>query len=171
MMVEVTRTFLEMRDPSQLNRKLLPSPDARIVRLLPCTVAQYRDMYRRVGEQWHWRDRSPWTDERLADYLARAEVSVWALFVGSELGGYFELETQAGGDVEIVYFGLTPAFIGKGFGAAMLTRAADEAFGLGAKRVWLHTCTLDSPRALPNYKARGFRETGRVEKYVVQIAT
>ena len=43
-----------------------------------------------------------------------------------------------------------------------------EAFALGASRVWLHTCTLDSPRAIPNYKARGFRETGRVEKYVVR---
>jgi hypothetical protein len=27
---------------------------------------------------------------------------------------------------------------------------------MGASRVWLHTCTLDSPRALPAYQARGF---------------
>ena len=28
--------------------------------------------------------------------------------------------------------------------------------GLGARRVWLHTCTLDNPAALPNYLKRGF---------------
>ena len=27
---------------------------------------------------------------------------------------------------------------------------------MGAKRVWLHTCTLDNPAALPNYLKRGF---------------
>jgi len=27
----------------------------------------------------------------------------------------------------------------------------------GASRVWVHTCTLDHPGALPNYIARGFR--------------
>ena len=39
---------------------------------------------------------------------------------------------------------------------------------MGAERVWLHTCTLDSPRALPNYKARGFREFKR-ETYQTEI--
>jgi RimJ/RimL family protein N-acetyltransferase len=168
-MVEVTRTFLEMRDPSQLDRKPLPTDDARIVRRSPCTAEQYRELYRRVGERWHWHDRNAWSDEHLARQLAKPEVSVWELRIGELLGGYFELEVQEGGAVEIVYFGLTPEFIGKGFGAAMLTRAVDEAFALGASRVWLHTCTLDSPRALPNYKARGFRETGEIEKYVVQV--
>jgi GNAT superfamily N-acetyltransferase len=168
MMVEVTRTFLEMRDPSQLKRKALPSADARILRLSP-TVTEYRDMYHRVGNRWHWHDRLHWSDERLTEHLARSNVSVWALKIGDNLGGYFELEVQNADEVEIVYFGLTGEFIGRGFGAAMLTRAVDEAFALGAVRVWLHTCTLDSPRALPNYKARGFRETGKVEKYVVQV--
>jgi GNAT superfamily N-acetyltransferase len=170
MMVEVTRTFLEMRDPSQLNRRPMPGGDIRVIRLAPCPVSEYRDMYRRVGDQWHWHDRHKWSDDQLARHLAQPTVSVWPLYVDRKLGGYFELEQQANDDVEIVYFGLTPEFIGRGFGAALLTRAVDEAFGLGAKRVWLHTCTLDSPRALPNYKARGFRETGKIEKYVVQLA-
>jgi GNAT superfamily N-acetyltransferase len=169
MMVEVTRTFLEMRDPTQLNRKPLPAPDARVVRLAPITVLQYRELYQRVGDKWNWHDRLRWSDERLAQQLARPNVSVWVLNVGTELGGYFELEVQDAGSVEIVYFGLTPEFIGKGLGGALLTRATEEAFALGASRVWLHTCTLDSPRALPNYKARGFRETGETEKYVVQV--
>lgn len=167
-MLEVTRTYLEMRDPSQLNRKPLPA-GALLVRMSPASVERYRELYQRVGEQWHWRDRLVWSDERLAQNIARPTVAVWELRVGEALGGYFELEQQDEGAVEIVYFGLTPEFIGQGFGGAMLSKAADEAFAMGASRVWLHTCTLDSPHALPNYKARGFRETGQVEKYVVQV--
>jgi ribosomal protein S18 acetylase RimI-like enzyme len=168
-MIEVTRTFLEMRDRSQLNRKPLPTPKARITRRSPCTTDHYRELYRRVGEQWHWRDRNLWSDDRLVQQLSKPSISVWELRVGERLGGYFELEVQEGDAVEIVYFGLTAEFIGQGFGAAMLSRAVEEAFALGASRVWLHTCTLDSPHALPNYKARGFKETGKIEKYIVQV--
>jgi GNAT superfamily N-acetyltransferase len=167
-MVEVTRTFLEMRDPGHLKRKDLPAGNARFVRRDPCPVAHYRELYRRVGEQWHWKDRDVWSDERLALTLANPDVHVWELEVDGTLAGYFELEKQPGPVVEIVYFGLTPEFIGKGYGAAMLTRAVEEAWALGTESVWLHTCTLDSPRALPNYEARGFKKTGKVEKYVVQ---
>ena len=169
-MVEVTRTFVEMRDPAQLKRKELPKgSDARFVRCRPCAVAHYRELYKRVGERWHWKDRNAFPDEKLAAILANPDVHVWELRVGDKLAGYFELEKQPGPVVEIVYFGLTPEFIGKGYGGAMLTRAVDEAWALGAETVWLHTCTLDSPRALPNYEARGFVRTGKIEKYVVQL--
>jgi GNAT superfamily N-acetyltransferase len=169
-MVEVARTFLEMRDPAQLKRKELPPEgQARFVHCRPCTTSHYRQLYRHVGERWHWRDRDAWSDEKLAATLDSPNVHVWELRVGNELGGYFELEKQPGPVVEIVYFGLTPEFIGKGFGGAMLTRAVEEAWALGTDAVWLHTCTLDSPMAMPNYEARGFTRTGKVEKYVVQI--
>jgi ribosomal protein S18 acetylase RimI-like enzyme len=169
-MVEVTRTFLEMRDPARLNRKEMPPARAgRFIRHRPCAAAHYREIYRRVGERWHWRDRNAWTDERLAATLSNPDVHVWELRVDDQLAGYFELEKQPGPVVEIVYFGLTPEFIGQGFGGAMLTRAVEEAWALGTDAVWLHTCTLDSPMALPNYEARGFVRTGKVEKYVVQV--
>jgi GNAT superfamily N-acetyltransferase len=66
--------------------------------------------------------------------------------------------------VEIAYFGLAVRFFGRGLGKHMLTRAAEEAWAMGARRVWLHTCTLDSPAALPNYLARGF-DPVRTETY------
>jgi ribosomal protein S18 acetylase RimI-like enzyme len=169
-MVEVTRTFVEMRDPALLKRKELPGGDARFIRHHSCTVEHYRELYRRVGEKWHWKDRNVWPDERLERHLSNADVHVWELRVGDELAGYFELEKQAGPAVEIVYFGLTPQFIGKGYGGAMLTKAVEEAWALGTECVWLHTCTLDSPHALANYEARGFIRTGKTEKYVVQVS-
>ena len=84
--------------------------------------------------------------------------------------GYFELEkqrdtrnTQEAGvststdAVELVYFGVLPPFIGRGVGGALLTEAIRRAWALGPQRVWVHTCTLDHPAALPNYQKRGFR--------------
>jgi len=88
--------------------------------------------------------------------------------VGEASAGYFELAKHDDGNVEIAYFGLIPAFIGRGIGGAMLTRAVSEAWALGTQRVWLHTCTLDSAHALPNYKARGFAPF-KTEQYTQEI--
>ena len=169
-MVEVTRTFLQMRDPGQLKRKELPPGGrARFVRRQPCSVERFRELYKRVGEKWHWKDRDAWSDERLARELDNPDLHTWELLVGEELAGFFQLEKQPGPVVEIVYFGLTGDFIGQGLGGAMLTKAVDEAWALGTESVWLHTCTLDSPMALPNYESRGFVRTGKIEKYTVQL--
>jgi hypothetical protein len=50
----------------------------------------------------------------------------------------------------------------------MLSRAVVEAWSMGATRVWLHTCTLDSPHALSNYRARGFQEF-KQERYTKEL--
>jgi GNAT superfamily N-acetyltransferase len=55
------------------------------------------------------------------------------------------------------YFGLLPPFLGQGIGGALLTAAIERAWAMDARRVWVHTCTLDHPAALRNYQARGFR--------------
>jgi ribosomal protein S18 acetylase RimI-like enzyme len=166
--VEVLRTYLELRTPDQLRRVELDDPAAHFVRRHDITVAEYRRLYRDVGGPWHWIDRNAWSDERLANHLARDEIVVFEARVNSDVAGFFELEHHADGSVEISYFGLMQPFTGRGLGKAMLTAAATEAWSLGATRVWLHTCTLDSPMALPNYKARGF-EPVRTETYVVQL--
>jgi GNAT superfamily N-acetyltransferase len=141
---------------------------ARIERLDPCPVATYRALYRDVGERWHWRDRLAWSDDRLAAHLARETVGVYVARVDRATAGYFELERHDDGSVEIAYFGLRPEFFGRGLGGELLTRAVEEAWRLSARRVWLHTCSLDSPRALPNYLARGFQQF-REEWYTADV--
>ena len=54
------------------------------------------------------------------------------------------------------YFGLFPAFIGKGLGKYLLAWALDRAWSFNPRRVWVHTCDLDHPAALPNYLRAGF---------------
>jgi GNAT superfamily N-acetyltransferase len=164
----VRRVYLELRDPSELRPARASDLGARIDRLDPCPPDVYRSLYHQVGERWHWRDRLVWSDDRLAHHLARDEVTVFVAQVGKNAAGYFELEKHADGSVEIAYFGLRAEFFGQGLGGELLTRAVDEAWRIGARRVWLHTCSLDSPRALPNYLARGFRPF-REEWYTTDV--
>lgn len=168
--VAVTRTYLELRDPTDLVAPRTSPRAATLdyVRHQPCAVPLYRRLYADVGGPWHWHDRLAWTDARLAEHLASPAIVVWELRADGESAGFFELQRYADGSVEIAYFGLRPAFVGRGLGGEMLTRAAREAWAMGATRVWLHTCTLDSPNALPNYRARGFREY-RTESYEAVI--
>lgn len=167
--VDVVRTYLEMRSPADL-RPAAPPPGAtlRVERLERPSVEEYRALYRDVGAAYHWRDRLAWDDARLAAWLADPAVSVWVLLVGGTRAGYFE-QRRDGEAIEIVYFGLTRSFIGRGLGKFLLTRAVEEGWRQpGVTRLWLHTCTLDDRAALPNYLARGFVETRR-ETYVVEL--
>jgi GNAT superfamily N-acetyltransferase len=168
--VEVVRTYLELRSPAQLRPASVPTPgsDVRFIRRDRISVDAYRRLYRDVGDRWHWRDRNAWTDAQLAHHLARREITVWECLSDGQSAGYFELDRNNDGSVEIAYFGLRPEYFGRGIGKVMLTRAAEEAWALGAKRVWLHTCTLDSAHALPNYLARGFTQF-RQETYTAEL--
>jgi GNAT superfamily N-acetyltransferase len=93
---------------------------------------------------------------------------VWSQNLGGATAGYFELQRHHDGTVELMYFGLVESFIGRGLGGWLLTRAVEESFAIGARRMSLNTCTLDSPRALPNYLARGFTIV-REDRYTASV--
>jgi GNAT superfamily N-acetyltransferase len=166
--VEVVRTYLEMTERSALCP--VPSPDrgARVEQMLGCPPSFFRYLYAEVGRKYHWIDRLGWTDERVHGRLADAAVSLHLLTLHGAPAGYFELERHPGGSVEIAYFGLLPEFLRRGLGKYLLSRAAEAAWQLGPARVWLHTCTLDDPAALPNYLARGFRPF-KTERYETEL--
>ena len=155
--VEVTRTYLEMRERSELQPALSDDPRIRIEEQPDCSVELFRFLYVEVGKNYRWIDRLSWTDDDIRGYLARPEISVWLMTYDNETAGYFELRKCEDGSTEIAYFGLIPKFIGRGLGKHLLTRGVEQAWAGGATRVWLHTCTLDDPAALPNYLSRGFR--------------
>ena len=121
-----------------------------------------------VGRNYHWIDRLPWTDEDIRAHLAQPEVSVWLMKHDRDIAGYFELRKCDDGSIEIAYFGLLPQFIGRGLGKHLLTSATQQAWKDGANRVWLHTCTLDDPAAMPNYLKRGFKAF-KTETYAVEL--
>jgi GNAT superfamily N-acetyltransferase len=157
-----------MRSPSALQAAPDAAPGTSLERADPCPVPLYRQLYRAVGERYYWRDRLAWTDDQLAAHLARPAVEVWVLHADGELAGFFELLRHEDDSVEIAYFGLVERAFGRGLGKHLLTRAVERAWALGATRVWLHTCTLDSPAALPNYVRRGFTPY-KEETYAVEL--
>jgi GNAT superfamily N-acetyltransferase len=147
-------TYLEMRSPEQLRPKRLDKRFQIQERKEPNWVFN-RDLYFAVGEQWHWIDKRPWTDEQWKEYAATPNLRTFAAYYDDALAGYYELRRSEEDDVEIAYFGLLPEFIGRGLGGALLTSAIEGAWGMSPKRVWVHTCNRDHPQALANYQARG----------------
>ena len=148
---------LEMTEPSQLVTARKPHTSFSLVQVeIPCPALN-RFLYTAVGGDWYWVDRLAWSYEQWCIYLERVGVETWVAYVSGTPAGYFELEIQVGGNVEIVNFGLLPQFIGHGLGGALLTATVERVWALGACRVWVHTCSLDHPNALPGYQARGFR--------------
>ena len=162
--VEVTRTYLQLTRRDELKPAQSSGARSETIQAVNCPASFYRYLYAEVGRFYHWTDRLPWTDEQIQAHLARPEITLWVMYCEGAPAGYFELERHSDGSIEIAYFGLIQEFLGRGLGKQLLTEAAEQAWRDGANRVWLHTCTLDDPAALPNYIKRGlvpFKE----EKY------
>ena len=153
-MTEVTTWSLEMHVPAALKAaKPAAGLDVR-----ECEVPQWelnRFLYQFVGGPWRWTDKLAWSDAQWRDWVESPDLRTWIGWHRGAIAGFYELHRQADESVEIAYFGLASTFIGRGFGGDLLTRAIASAWDWGAKRVWVHTCTLDHPSALANYQARG----------------
>lgn len=156
--MQVTRTYLELRAPGEFRPAFGDFPGIAIERVAHPTPALYRHCYRTVGEAYHWRDRWDWSDAQIAAHLAQPEITLHTARRNGRLVGYYELRRVPDErSVEIAYFGVFPDALGQGLGKHLLSCAVRDAWALQPARVWLHTCTLDHPAALPNYQARGFR--------------
>lgn len=169
MPVQVTRTYLELDTPSALRPVPAPDPAPRVERVGECPPSFYRYLYTEVGRRFHWTDRLAWSDEMIRVHLATPGLSLWLLTWQAAPAGYFELKPHPDASREIAYFGLLPEYFGRGWGGYLLTVAAETAWRERPTRVWLHTCTLDHPAALPNYLARGFRPV-REEVYTADLS-
>ena len=161
-MIEVTTYYLEMKSPSLLKDK----KESEGLKIYECEIRQFqfnRFLYQFIGGAWGWTDKLSWSDEQWKTYAENDNLRTWGAYYKGSLAGYYELQQQYGGDVELAYLGLAPKFIGKGFGGYLLSQAIKSAWEWKwTKRVWVHTCTLDHPSALQNYKARGM-DVYRVE--------
>jgi len=153
-MSQLEITYLEMRSPAALVARR--SPDPRFA-VRETTVKQWelnRFLYAFVGRQWSWTDKLTWTEQQWRAYVEVDSLRTFVAGYDGSLAGYYELQSQ-GSEIELVYFGLAPHFIGRGFGGALLTSALETAWSMHPSRVWVHTCTLDHPAAIANYQARG----------------
>ena len=152
----MTTYYLQMRTPEQLQPKSQPV-DFHVIQAQIPNYHVNRFLYSFVGEAWQWTDRLVWSQEAWESYAHSPQLYTYIAYYHGSIAGYYELEMQEEDSVEIVHFGLSPDYIGKGLGGYLLTHAIESAWNLsGTQRVWLHTCSLDHKGALANYQARGF---------------
>lgn len=166
----VTTTTLQMTALPPARTFELP-PGARIERVGSVTPEFARWLYAAVGGPWLWTDRLGWAREQWVRDLSQPGTEVHVLYVDGAPAGYTQLATVVDGAasaVELVYFGLMEHVVGRGLGRALLAYAIEAAWSLPGRcalpatgRVWLHTCDLDGPHALANYRARGFEVVSR----------
>ena len=157
MRVEVTTWSLEQRSRSDLVPAPEPDLQLLLMRAERPSPELGRFLYTAVGGNWYWIDRLAWSYEQWREWLARAGVETWVAYEAGTPAGYFELDASSRDSVKLAYFGLFPDCMGRGIGGWLLTRALERAWDLQPERVWVHTCTLDGPNALANYRARGMR--------------
>ena len=113
---QVTRTYLEMRSPSELHAARSADARIRVEHMAECSPSFFRYLYVEVGRNYHWIDRLPWTDEDIARHLQQLENSLWLMTCEGQTAGYFELRKCEDGSIEVAYFGLLQDFLGRGLG-------------------------------------------------------
>lgn len=138
-----------------------PAPAAaqslRLERWQSPSIADYRALFRAVGQEWMWISRLVMADERLATILANPHVEIYRLMDGDRAVGLLELDFSQENQCELSFFGLVADAIGKGAGRFMMDNAIEIAWSRPIQRFWVHTCTHDSQAALPFYCRSGFR--------------
>lgn len=133
-----------------------PRDGLQVLHVKRPSVAYYRFLYNTVGNDYEWYTRGRMSDEQIAESLAHPLHEVHVLHVDGSPAGYAELDRRRPSDVELLQFGLMPEYIGKGLGRYFLHWTIDRVWSKQPERFWLHTCTKDHPRALPNYLKAGF---------------
>jgi ribosomal protein S18 acetylase RimI-like enzyme len=155
-MVPVTTTWLHLPMVASFRPAFVTDTDLLVLEAREPSVPFYRFLYDAVGRDWVWIDRLNWSDAQYEEYLSRPTTTLLVLYYRGTPAGYIDLDSSAGSETEIAYFGLMRFVHGRGFGKHLLSVGVRRAFDDGAQRVWLHTCTLDGPHAVANYVARGF---------------
>jgi GNAT superfamily N-acetyltransferase len=155
--VKETVTYVEMTFRTQLN------PAASVPGLslesLDRDSRLVVDLLTRIGAPYGWKPARQTEEEWVSWFAGCPGRTFWLLSIEGGPAGMTAYDLHSADDVEIETFGLLPEFVGKGLGGYALTLAIQRAWELSptVSRVWLHTSTLDHPRALPNYHRRGFR--------------
>ncbi|MDX2162847.1 MAG: GNAT family N-acetyltransferase [bacterium] len=146
--------YLEMAQPPETSEPMHVD-GLTVLEMTTPEVGYYRFLYDSVGEIFAWRDRRLMTDADLHAAITAPHIRIWVVYLHGVPCGYFELGFYES-HTQIEYFGLRPAFHGRGLGKLLLQLTIAKAWERAIVPLRLHTCNLDSDSALPNYLRRGF---------------
>jgi GNAT superfamily N-acetyltransferase len=165
--LDVTITHLEMTAPPRAPSPPPPPQKIAVLRAEAIAIPFYRFLYDAVGREWIWYERRRLDDAALAAIVHHAANDIFVLYVGGQPAGYVEFDRRALPDaIDMSYFGLAPAFIGRGLGRWFLSWSIAEAWRHSPRRLVVNTCTLDHPKALGLYQRAGFVPTRQETKTI-----
>lgn len=153
---ELTTWHLEMLHPP-VRTAPRPKPDGlEITHVWNTTIHFYRYLYNKISEPWVWWERKRQTDDEIRAELHDPAFAFYVPYLRGVPVGMIELNCRVPDDVQLNYFGLIPEYCGQGLGGYCLEWMADLVWARRPRRFWVHTCSLDSPAALPAYQKAGF---------------
>lgn len=154
--IAATTWWLQMNSsPADLPGKALPKR-CKVMQAVKPVRSFYLYLYTSVGRPYQWYNRLMCPADELQQMLDNPANSIWVLYYSGVPAGFAEFDLSAANETEIVYFGLTCEFTGKGLGIPFLHWCIGKAWERPIKRLWLHTCNLDHPAALGLYQKAGF---------------
>ncbi len=155
---QIKRNYLEIKSINELVDSEKPATNLNLNKVDPPDFQLNKFFYKEIGRKHKWIDRLVWSDRNWSDYLSSSNVKTYVLKQSEDLIGFFEqIFYKDKLECEIAYFGILEEYIGKKFGAYLLSEAIKKSFNNGSKRVWVHTCSLDHKHALKNYLSRGMK--------------
>ena len=147
-------TYLEMTDRPEIT---IPESPLSIQAWAEPDSDEYLELFRAVGERWLWLSRLLLDKVELAAILGDERNELFKINDGLDVVGLIELDFRQPGQCEVGFLGLVPSYNGQGHGGWLMAQTLARAWRPVIDRVWLHTCTLDSPAALGFYRKAGFR--------------
>ena len=167
-MEKIDRYYFEITSIKNLKGKNKPSNKIFLELLDNKNFELNKFFYKQIGKKHQWIDRLVWQDKDWIKHVSNENLKTYILKEDEELVGFFELIFDKN-ECEIAYFGILEEYIGKSLGGYLLSEAIKIAFEKKAKRIWVHTCSLDHQNAFLNYKARGMKifKTEELKRKVV----
>jgi len=149
------QTFLEMRARPTL-RTARNEPSWRVERFAPVDLERYFALFHRVGDEHLWTLRLQMPCEEVVQLLGDPQYQTFVLVTSGGDEGLLELDFRVAGECEVSLFGVAPELVGSGAGRVLMNYGIEVAWSHPIERFWLHTCTLDHPKAMAFYERSGF---------------
>jgi len=154
--IPVKTIFMEMKLKPTFELQF--PENVEIKKIANINIYLYKSIYKQVGEIWGWTGRLIISDEELQIKLNDSKNEIYILFSENKIAGFFEIYRHSPKEVELVYMGLIPDFIGKGLGKLLLNYSIEMAWTNETEKFWLHTCEFDHKDALKVYEKAGFKK-------------
>lgn len=152
----VTVTYLEQTARPTMAPVSPPAHRTALMRATMPPADYYRYLFNGVGGPHKWVSRRYLDDASLEALIHVDTTEIYVLYKDGWPAGFGEINTAHIDAVEIKFFGLLPAAQRMGLGRWFLQELIGVAWDKEPKRVFLETCTLDSPAALRVYQRAGF---------------